>query len=205
MSSNKGLLLVAMEPPASLEEEFNDWYDTEHLPQRRALPGFETASRWTCVDGWPRWLAIYDLTSVAVLETEAYRAVSGSCATPWSQRILPRTVGRMRIVAEQIAPGDELAIPPSRSSRLLVARYPAIAPAAAEQSAKAIASSFNACNGVVQARLFKCARDSAVDLWMLAAFSRPVSGESLISSAGCLDGSSGADVFNLYVPYFRRQ
>ncbi len=49
MPDPKGLLLVTMEPPASLEDEFNDWYDTEHAPQRRALPGFESASRWACL------------------------------------------------------------------------------------------------------------------------------------------------------------
>ena len=67
MFRSKGLLLVTMEPPASLEDEFNDWYDTEHFPQRRGLPGFESASRWVCIEGWPRWAALYDLESVGVL------------------------------------------------------------------------------------------------------------------------------------------
>jgi hypothetical protein len=205
MNSRKGLLLVVMEPPAALEEEFNDWYDTEHFPQRSALPGFETASRWTCVAGWPRWLAIYDLTSLATLESEAYRAVSGPRPTPWSQRILPRTVGRMRVVAEQIAPGDELTIASSQTARLLVARHPAIALADEEKTAKRITSAVRAWNGVIQARVFKSRRGSAIDLWLLAAFSRPVSAEALASSAGYLDGGGGADVFNLYVPYFRKQ
>src|SRR3954453_13674036 len=102
MPDAKALLLVTMEAPAGLEEEFNDWYDTEHLPQRCALPGFETGARFVCIDCWPRWLALYDLTSPAALESEAYRAVSGANNTSWSRRILPRTLGRMRIVGEQI-------------------------------------------------------------------------------------------------------
>eukprot|EP01034_Spumella_vulgaris_P005546 gene5546-7080_t len=107
----KGLLLVTMEPPAGLEEEFNDWYDTEHFPQRRALPGFESASRWVCLQGWPRWLAVYDLASPAALATPAYAAVSAGNSTPWSKRILPRTIGRQRIVAEQMGKGDVLTRP----------------------------------------------------------------------------------------------
>ena len=63
----KGLLLVTMEPPAGLEEEFNDWYDHEHLPQRMRMPGFETGARFVCLEGWPRWLALYDLASLAAL------------------------------------------------------------------------------------------------------------------------------------------
>ena len=33
----KGLLVAMMEPPAGFEEEFQDWYDTEHGPERMAL------------------------------------------------------------------------------------------------------------------------------------------------------------------------
>jgi len=52
-----GLLLVTMEPTAAMQEEFNDWYDQEHIPERIALPGFLSATRWVCLQGWPRYLA----------------------------------------------------------------------------------------------------------------------------------------------------
>ena len=68
-AKTKALLLVTMEAPASFEEEFNDWYDFEHLPQRLAMPGFENGGRFVCLEGWPRWLALYDLSSRAALET----------------------------------------------------------------------------------------------------------------------------------------
>ena len=55
---NKGFLLVLMQPPPTLEEEFNAWYDTEHIAERRAVPGFETALRYVCIDGAPRYLAM---------------------------------------------------------------------------------------------------------------------------------------------------
>ena len=139
MSNNKGLLLVTMEPPAGLEEEFNDWYDTEHFPQRRGLPGFESASRWACLAGWPRWLALYDLASVGALDTPEYEAVSGANSTPWSRRILPRTIGRSRVVAEQIAPGGALSVAPEAVSRLLVIRF-ADVPAAREAAALPVSS-----------------------------------------------------------------
>ena len=43
--SNRGLLLTITEPPPAMEEEFNAWYDTEHLAERRAIPGFRSALR----------------------------------------------------------------------------------------------------------------------------------------------------------------
>ena len=83
----KGFLLVTMEPPPALEEEFNAWYDTEHVPQRMAIAGFETGRRYVCPSGSPRYLAVYDLAHRGVLESEAYLRVSLDRSTPWTRRI----------------------------------------------------------------------------------------------------------------------
>jgi len=61
--SAPAILMVSMEPPAAMEDEFNDWYDTEHFPQRSALPGVQACSRWVCLDGWPRWMALYGVSA----------------------------------------------------------------------------------------------------------------------------------------------
>lgn len=102
MTERGAILLVAMEPPSNLEEEFNDWYDTEHYPQRCALPGFVSGARWVCLEGWPRWVALYDLASLDSLLTPEYKAVSQENSTPWSKRILPRTRGRKRLTYDCI-------------------------------------------------------------------------------------------------------
>jgi hypothetical protein len=198
-AGNKGLLLVTMEPPASLEEEFNDWYDTEHLPQRRALPGFESGARYVCIAGWPKWLALYDLASPQVLETSAYLAVSGGNSTPWSKRILPRTIGRSRIVAEQISPGGELSCPSDEISSLLVARYgggglPGLTAALRQRASK--------LSGVRQLRFFRSDGSASSDIWLTAAFGQPVT-QAMLQGLLASPGSSGVRLFNLYVPYHR--
>ena len=45
--SHRGLLLTMTEPPAPMEEEFNAWYDDEHLPERLGIARFEGATPWT--------------------------------------------------------------------------------------------------------------------------------------------------------------
>jgi hypothetical protein len=192
MTDRKGLLLVTMEPPAAMEDEFNDWYDTEHFPQRAGLAGIESATRWACLDGWPRWLALYDLTSIAVLESAPYRAVSGANSTPWSKRILPRTIGYRRVVAEQISPGDALT-PSERVARLLVACYPTRA------APEALRDAFGKLDGLLQLRLFA---EGAETLWAIAAFDRPVTAARLGNSIGHIAGASAA-LCNLYAPYMR--
>lgn len=194
----KGLLLVMMEPPAPLEEEFNDWYDSEHLPQRRSLPGFDNGSRWVCLSGWPRWLAIYDLSSTAALDTPEYAAVSGDKSTPWSKRVLPRTIGRRRIVAEQIHPGGDLACPPDEIARLCVAHYPDACEKAHDSAVHDLLRAGARLDGLQQLRLF---RDTIGDLWSLAAFTRPVSPASVDEAFG--RAADGARLLNLYAPYRR--
>ena len=36
----KGILIAAMNIGGAAEDEFHDWYDTEHLPERQRVPGF---------------------------------------------------------------------------------------------------------------------------------------------------------------------
>lgn len=186
--ANKGLLLVTMEPAAAAEDEFNDWYDTEHFPQRAGLPGFQSASRWVCIEGWPRYVAIYDLEGTAALDTDAYRAVSGPNSTSWSKRVLPRTIGRKRVVAEQVIPGDAVTVGPARVSRLLVGRY-------SSPADEALAVPFRPIPGLMQVRVFQ---ESPVTAWVLAQFDRPIRASSLAELGG-----AGADLFNLYAPYWR--
>lgn len=120
MPKPMGFLMVMMEPPPTLEEEFNDWYDTEHVPERKAVAGFETATRFVCVAGWPRYVAFYDLRDVAVIDEPGYQAISGTRFSPWSKRILARVRGLYRAYGEQVYPGHALTGP---MTQLLLIRF----------------------------------------------------------------------------------
>ncbi len=90
-----GLLVTMTEPPPEMEEEFNAWYDTEHLPERLAIPGFISARRWVAEDlepGEGKYLATYELESLAVLSTAEYLAHIGDHFSPWSKRCLGKAV-----------------------------------------------------------------------------------------------------------------
>lgn len=69
----KGMLFSQMEPPAELEDEFNAWYDEEHIPQRLALPQFGRALRYREFGGGRRYLAVYEIDDMGVLATPEYR------------------------------------------------------------------------------------------------------------------------------------
>ena len=42
----KGLLFASFDFSPAQEDEFNDWYDLEHVPERLRVPGFLNAQRW---------------------------------------------------------------------------------------------------------------------------------------------------------------
>lgn len=86
MADRKGLLFVMMGIAPEHEEELNRWYDEEHLPERRDCDGFSSARRYEVVEGSPKFLAVYDLETVAVLESPAYRALTREIS-PWTKRI----------------------------------------------------------------------------------------------------------------------
>ena len=75
---SKGLLLVWTDIPAELEYEFNDWYNREHMRDRiLRIDGFIRGRRFVAVAvaGAPRYLAVYEAHSIAVLQSEPYRAL----------------------------------------------------------------------------------------------------------------------------------
>ncbi|RQT37464.1 MULTISPECIES: hypothetical protein [Burkholderia cepacia complex] len=211
---SRAMLMVMMEPPSDLEDEFNDWYDTEHFPQRRSLPGCIAASRWVCMHGWPRWMALYDLTSAEVLQSDAYRSMSGRQSTPWTRRILSRTVGRRRVVATALADTTAIQHAAWETSRLVVMGMPVGTDGDALDIADGLRRRLAPLNEVLQLRVFfessvLPANDgphrSAVPAgiaWAIAALAAPAE-QALLDAARAVEAVRAMTVFNVYTPYRR--
>jgi hypothetical protein len=114
----KGTLIAAMGMGQAAEDEFNDWYDTEHLPERQRVPGFLVCERWIGATDRRVSVATYDLEDVKVLKSPAYLAIGGENLSPWSKRVTSRVERLMRFEGDQILPGDQL--PPSGAGGLLL-------------------------------------------------------------------------------------
>jgi len=42
----RGLLVAAFDFSTAHADEFHDWYDLEHIPERQTVPGFGACERW---------------------------------------------------------------------------------------------------------------------------------------------------------------
>jgi hypothetical protein len=114
----RGTLIAAMGIGRVAEDEFHDWYDTEHVPERERVPGFLLCRRWLGAEDPRISVATYDLESWSVLQRPAYLAIGGDNLSPWSKRVTARVDRLMRFEGEQILPGDQL--PPAECGGLLL-------------------------------------------------------------------------------------
>jgi hypothetical protein len=120
----KGELIAAFDFSNVAEDEFNDWYDLEHIPERQRVPGFLSCQRWIGADNARHSVAIYDLDTLAVLKSRPYLAIGGENLSPWSKRVTARCQRLLRFEGEQILPGDKVA-PDNAGGLLLVGMTPA--------------------------------------------------------------------------------
>jgi hypothetical protein len=102
-----GIFLVYTDIDPKYEEEFNAWYNTEHLADLLSLPGFLDAARYVAEKGGPKYLAVYELSNAEVFKSAEFQKFRAN-PSPWSRRIGPSVIGKntARIVGEQIFPVD---------------------------------------------------------------------------------------------------
>ena len=113
----KAILLVMMEVDPEHEDEWNRWYDEEHIPQRLGFPGFLAARRFKLEPlEWPgarhlvvgqgrTHLAIYELEDVGAMGSPEYVAAYREL-TEWSQRVVAHQRDVIRSVYVSLEPAE---------------------------------------------------------------------------------------------------
>src|SRR5258708_22303587 len=101
-----GILRVGLDYTRAQADEFHDWYDLEHIPERQRVPGFGTCERWISVTNPKHAVASYELDSLDVLRSEPYLAIAYENLSVWSKRMGKIAQRLLRHDGEQILPGD---------------------------------------------------------------------------------------------------
>jgi hypothetical protein len=105
-----GILVPVLDFTGMAEDEFNDWYDLEHISERLRVPGFLACERWIGADNQKISVATYELHNADVLKSPAYGAIGNHALgsanlSARSKRVTARTKMLMRFEGEQIGPG----------------------------------------------------------------------------------------------------
>ena len=105
------LFIVSMDVAPEKEALFNEVYDTEHVPNLMKVPGVRAVTRLRTEparyvlagqpkeltgDGAPKYVAIYEIDSPAVLESPAWAEASEKGR--WPAEVRPYTRNRHHIV-----------------------------------------------------------------------------------------------------------
>lgn len=177
-----GQLCIWTDTDPRTEDDFNAWYDREHMQERVAIPGFSHARRFLASDGATRrYLALYETVSLEVFRSEAYRQAFAQ-QTEWSLRSFERMRDNQRRVGELAfaagaGEGGRLA--------LFVAAPAALASAAWREAASAAAQ---ATPGVHAVRVF--ATDASLSAPIATGAGAP--GAALGDALVLVEGSSAA-------------
>lgn len=105
-AKGKGMLVTFMDIDPGDDEDFNLWFDREHLAHRVSIPGFLEASRYVAQEGSPRYFSTYFTESFDVLTSPAYKEALAN-QTEWSLRTIPKFKGMGRAIVHVTAASGE--------------------------------------------------------------------------------------------------
>lgn len=194
--ANKGFLLVTMQPPPAFEEEFNAWYDSEHIPERLSVPGVLTALRFVATDGHPKYLAMYDLENHSVMESPAYLRVAFDKSSPWTKRVTSR-VRPWRSSGDQIWPGNDIT---KGGARLLLLRFRGLARHAGAAIVEAARRTFEGKPETLQVRVLAFETSaSSTDFMVFVELKTPLPSVPDLAAFGT--HAERLDLVNSYAPY----
>jgi hypothetical protein len=84
----QGILAIWSDVDAAGEEDYNAWYDREHLYERVDIPGFHRGYHYVTVCGAPKFFTYFVIDNAAVVASQAYLAQANQ-PSPWTRRVLP--------------------------------------------------------------------------------------------------------------------
>lgn len=102
------MLLVWTDVVPAVEDEFNAWYDRDHVRERvSGIPGVERGRRFAAYRGGPKYLAAYDMPSASVMTSGPYLALRGA-RDPESRHFISQFRNTRKLVGT-ITAGEERA------------------------------------------------------------------------------------------------
>lgn len=81
------VLIVEVQIDPADDEEFNRWYDEEHVPEKLRSPGFLSARRFRAHDDETKYLVIYELDSPEAATSPEYMSQQVS---DWTRSVMSR-------------------------------------------------------------------------------------------------------------------
>lgn len=92
-----GVVAIWHDLLTEVKEDFYEWHNREHMPERVGIPGFRRGRRYIALSGAPEYFNLYEADSLEVLSGQDYLQRLNS-PTPWTRQV----VASFRSVARSI-------------------------------------------------------------------------------------------------------
>jgi len=97
----QGAVLIWNDVADEGRDEFYEWHDKEHVPERLAIPGFRRGRRFIKPSHSPEWFTMYEADDLSVVTSPGYLARLNA-PTPTTQRTLPYFRNTSRAVCRAV-------------------------------------------------------------------------------------------------------
>jgi hypothetical protein len=86
--AGKGVIAIWQDLIPEARQDYYEWHNRQHMPERLSIPGFRRARRFVAVDGGPEFYTLYEADSHEDVRGKAYLERLND-PTEWTRRIMP--------------------------------------------------------------------------------------------------------------------
>ena len=173
-----GQLLVWTDVDPAHENDFNRWYDREHMAERVGLPGFAWARRYRAVGGHRPYLALYRTQSLAVFRSSEYQTAFRN-QTLWSLT----NFARMRDIVRRVGTVD-IECGAGTGGALGLVHFPRTLDAATSAIVRTTMTEMLAIDGVLCGHLFTPDATLSTPLSASSAVTPPADAMAFVEATG---------------------
>jgi hypothetical protein len=127
--AGEGVIAIWQDLVPEAKQEYREWHNRQHVPERLSIPGFRRARRFVAVRGSPEFYTLYEADTPETVRGKAYLDRLNA-PTEWTRRIMPAFRNMARSVcrvaySEGVGEGGfivtcRFALPPAKESETIL-------------------------------------------------------------------------------------
>lgn len=86
--AGQGVIAIWQDLVPEFKQEYREWHNRQHVPERLSIPGFRRARRYVAVEGGPEFYTLYEADGPEDVSGKAYLERLNA-PTEWTQKIMP--------------------------------------------------------------------------------------------------------------------
>jgi hypothetical protein len=86
--AGKGVIAIWQDLVPEFKDEYREWHNRQHIPERLGIPGFRRARRFIAVQGAPEFYTLYEANHIEDVSGKAYLDRLNA-PTEWTRKIMP--------------------------------------------------------------------------------------------------------------------